>query len=157
MELNTGKKARVIAAMRQAKQHLFNYQVLHKLICLTVSWCFLFSYQHWLWIQMLLKLVNSLGLCWRIPSDWRSRSHWTSSLSVLVERHYHAQGICRRRLWKLRGHFNSGARLQSRLSRDLYKYLTRIVNLSFSFFSGRENWKTPQNLSVFWKDDSLLS
>lgn len=27
MELNTGKKARVIAAMRQAKQHLFNYQV----------------------------------------------------------------------------------------------------------------------------------
>ncbi|CAJ0573027.1 unnamed protein product, partial [Mesorhabditis spiculigera] len=26
MELNTGKKARVITAMRQAKQHLFNYQ-----------------------------------------------------------------------------------------------------------------------------------
>ena len=27
MELNTGKKARVITALRQAKQHLFNYQV----------------------------------------------------------------------------------------------------------------------------------
>lgn len=84
LELNTGKKSRVVTALRMAKQHLFNYQA-SKGIWGSFAVFVLWRDQH--------IILRVSGLRGRVPGDRWCRSDRLASLRVFGERYEHGQAV----------------------------------------------------------------